>query len=415
MKGIYSIFLTTVSYSTICNPNILERCNMGKLQIAYVSVLGVLILFFAACSHEEKIIPVPIPGGAILFKDPYLIMTGDNTEMKIAWQTAMTTECSIAWGVNTLYDIGTAVTNENSNNRNQHLHSHIITGLAPGTVYFYRVAINNETYTGSFRTAPDATAIDLNFMVFGDSRCDPTDPADEVAGAMAATLADASYNTFILSAGDLVAAGWNENLWNSQFFDLGNVRKYLAAVPIASAIGNHDLGGGLFRKYFPYPYQDADGCYWSFDYGPVHVAIVDQYVAYDPLSAQYAWLESDLSASTKTWKFIVLHQPGWSAAGGHANDTDVQDDIQPLCKLYGVSIVFAGHSHYYARAKVNNVYHITTGGGGSSLYTPESGQPNVDLISKSYHFCKVEIAGNTLNLFAESPDGTVIDTFNIVK
>ncbi len=387
---------------------------MGKLQIAHVSVLGVLILFMAACGHEEKIIPVPLPGGSTLFKDPYLIMTGDNTEMKIAWQTAITTECSIAWGDNTLYDIGTAVTNENSSNRDQHLHSQIITGLAPGAIYCYRVTINEETYTGSFRTAPDATATNLNFMVYGDTRTLP-DIHDEVAGAITSTLDDPSYKTFILGVGDLVTSGGLEDFWEREFFNLGNVRKYLASVPFISAVGNHDLGEGLFRKYFPYPYQDADGCYWSFDYGPVHVAIVDQYVAYDPLSVQYAWLESDLSASTKIWKFIVLHQPGWSAAGGHPNDTGVQNYIQPLCELYGVSIVFAGHNHYYARAEVNNVYHITTGGGGAPLVTPVSGETNVDVIDESNHFCKVEIAGNTLNFYAEKPAGTSIDTFSITK
>ena len=58
-------------------------------------------------------------------------------------------------------------------------------------------------------------------------------------------------------------------------------------------------------------------CYYSFDYGPAHITVVDQYVSFAPGSAQYIWLENDLAASQKLWKFVILHEPAWSAAGGH--------------------------------------------------------------------------------------------------
>ena len=67
--------------------------------------------------------------------------------------------------------------------------------------------------------------------------------------------------------------------------------------------------------------------YYSFDYGPVHVVVLDQYTNggnYGSGSPQYTWLVNDLSTSTKPWKIIVLHQPGWSCNGGHPNDTNVQ-------------------------------------------------------------------------------------------
>jgi hypothetical protein len=387
---------------------------MRKYHAAAALAVWGLIVFSAACSSTDKIVPLLIPGQSPVVKEPYLVMTGVTTEIKVVWQTAATEGCSIAWGDDTMYAAGNAVTAENSSSPNQHLHSYTITGLTPGTVYFYRVMIHDRSYTGSFHAAPAGTAADLKFMVYGDTRT-LTDIHDEVAGGIAATLLDPAFKTFILGVGDLVTTGFVEDSWNREFFNLGNVRQFMASAPFLSAVGNHDLGSGLFKKYFPYPYQNADGHFWSFDYGPVHVAVVDQYVAYDPASAQYAWLANDLSASAKTWKFIVLHQPGWSAAGGHSNDTDMQNYIQPLCESNGVSIVFAGHNHYYARATVNSVYHITTGGGGAPLHTPVSGEPNVDVISKSNHFCKVVITGNTLNFYAESPDGVVIDQFTINK
>lgn len=82
---------------------------------------------------------------------------------------------------------------------------------------------------------------------------------------------------------------------------------------------------------------------------------------------------------------------------------------------YHVPIAFAGHNHYYARALVKGVYHITTGGGGAPLYSPEKNFPNVITSTKANHFCKVEIDDNLLRFSAVKPDGTVIDTFTIKK
>ena len=54
-----------------------------------------------------------------------------------------------------------------------------------------------------------------------------------------------------------------------------------------------------------------------------HIAVVDQYTDYAPGSEQYAWLENDLANTTVPWKFIQLHEPGWSA-GRHSSEYSVQ-------------------------------------------------------------------------------------------
>jgi hypothetical protein len=91
----------------------------------------------------------------------------------------------------------------------------------------------------------------------------------------------------------------------------------------------------------------------------------------------------------------------------------VQSDLEPLFKQYGVTIVFGGHNHYYARAVVDNIQHLTMGGGGAPLYTPASGYPNIVKTSKSYSFGEFTIAGNTLNARIVNSSGTTIDTFTI--
>jgi hypothetical protein len=184
----------------------------------------------------------------------------------------------------------------------------------------------------------------------------------------------------------------------------------LASVPYEVAMGNHERSGKLFSKYFPYPF--AGGRYWSFDYGPAHFVMVDQYTNYGPGSQQLNWIKSDLASTAKPWKFICLHEPGWSA-GGHADNVTVRNYLQPLCEEYGVAILFAGHNHYYARAEVNGVQHITTGGGGAPLSPPGTTSPNIVTGAKTLHYCKIEIDGSLLRCTAVTPTGKVIDKFTL--
>jgi hypothetical protein len=149
----------------------------------------------------------------------------------------------------------------------------------------------------------------------------------------------------------------------------------------------------------------------------VHVAVLDQYTAYTPGSAQFSWLENDLATTTKPWKIILLHEPGWTAypvSGGHSNNLNVQNVIQPLCLKYDVQLVISAHNHYYSRADVHNVMHITTAGGGAPQYTPAP-QENVVIFDKSYHFCQFDIDDTKLRLTAKRSNGSVIETFDYVK
>jgi hypothetical protein len=223
---------------------------------------------------------------------------------------------------------------------------------------------------------------------------------------------DEDFQSFVLCAGDLVNHGNDESDWDDQFFDPSytNIQELLATLPYQACMGNHEQAGVLFKKYFPYPF--VSGRYWSFDWGPAHIVVVDQYTNYGTGSAQLVWMENDLAATTKPWKFVYLHEPGWSA-GGHGNNISVQNYIQPLCEQYDVSILFAGHNHYYARAVVNDVHHVTTGGGGAPLYTPDPNDTLVVATAKIHHFCKVELDGDILNFKAVTPAGVVIDSFTI--
>lgn len=331
--------------------------------------------------------------------------------MKIAWQLDTTLATTLQWGETLDYAGGAVTTTEYGSD---HQHAYTLTGLTPGTRYYYRVLSGASAATGTFYTAPAASATNLKFFAYGDTRTG-TGNHNAIAGRVnAAYLADPAFQTFNLAVGDLVYDGDTEAGWDTEFFDpqYTNIHNLLANISFLSAMGNHEGTGNLFTKYFALPF--VAGRYWSFDYGPAHVAILDQYTPYSAGSTQYNWLVNDLAGSTKTWKFIVVHEPGWTA-GGHPNNTTVQTDIQPLAETYGVAIVFGGHTHYYARAMVNGVCHLVVGGGGAPLHVPDPGAPYIVTVSQSYSFAEIVISGNTLTGTAVQSDGTPIETFVLTR
>jgi hypothetical protein len=357
-----------------------------------------LLIVFLLCSTTAR---------AGIRKGPYLLFEGVNTSMAVLWQTTANESNSIRWGTDTAYGMGQATVGVYGSDFQ---HKHVISGLQPGKMYYYEVVGYG---TGSFRTAPASTATTVKLMAYGDTRSTPA-AHEQVAGRMRGVYAaDPAFQTISLQAGDWVAND-TEASWAREWFvsesTYPQMHAIQAEVPIIGCRGNHEGVGTIYRKYFPEPYSAE--FYWSFDYGPLHVAVVDQYTADTAGSAQYNWLKSDLAASSKPWKIVLLHAPGWTS-GGHSGNTNVQTVLQPLFNKYGVQMVIGGHNHYYARAVVDGIQHLTLGGGGAPLYAPGSGHPNIVKTDKSYHHAEIEISGTAMVFTARRSDGTVIESITI--
>ena len=356
---------------------------------------------------------------AVMRKGPYLFYPGDNTEMTVLWQLDDTAACTLEWGVDETYSVGSV---ESSEYGDDHQHKYTISGLAPGGKYYYRVILGAEEHVGTFVAALAADVTSLKFLAHGDTRSYSEDHDRVDAGMVAAFEADAGYQTMTLLSGDWVGSGTSEDDWDEEFFGdevYSNSLYIQANLPFNGCIGNHEaLGPTLYDKYWPYPY--VDGYYWAFEYGPALFLVIDQYdTTLTTNSAQLKWIENQLSTTDKEWKFLQFHAPGYSAGGGHRDDKVVQKLIQPLCEQYGVDIVFAGHNHYYARCEVNGIQHITTGGGGAPLREPEPDYSEYVVTCRmAHHFCQVEIDGNVLNFEAwdvnEANSVPLIDSFTIV-
>jgi hypothetical protein len=348
-----------------------------------------------------------------LTKGPDLIYTGSNSSMAIFWQASANSSFRVDWGTSDAYSASSP--SISANDSANHLYAYTITGLTPGTKYFYRVVTGSQYSAGTFITAPDGSADGVNFVSYGDDRSNPKTHDAVAAQVVKLFQSDPSYQTFNLAVGDLVSNGDSDSTWTSEMFSpsMTHIRTELANIADLPVMGNHEGSGKLFARYFPMPF--AASRYWSFDYGSMHVVMMDQYTSYGAGSAEYNWVKSDLAATSKKWKVVVLHEPGWTASGGHTNNATVQNDYQPLFEQYGVALVLGGHNHYYSRAVVNGIPELTIGTGGAPLYAPASGQPDIVTTYKGNGYAKFAISGSTLTGWFVTSSGSVVDTFTVSR
>ena len=97
-----------------------------------------------------------------LTKGPDLIYSGNNTQMKIFWQWTANTTFRVDWGTSSAY--GSSSPAISAYDATNHLYAYTITGLTPGTKYFYRVVVGSQYSAGTFLAAPADSATAVNFV-----------------------------------------------------------------------------------------------------------------------------------------------------------------------------------------------------------------------------------------------------------
>ena len=89
---------------------------------------------------------------------------------------------------------------------------------------------------------------------------------------------------------------------------------------------------------------------YSFDFGLSHWLVLDGNAYVDWRDEKWQkWVRDDLAASSKKWKFVVMHQPGFSSDTSYGEEQRMRF-LSPLFEQGGVSIVFSGHSNSYQRS-----------------------------------------------------------------
>lgn len=316
-------------------------------------------------------------------------------------------------------------------------HEATLTGLSPGTTYSYDILVGGvdaNPQADTFTTAPAAGSGTVTFVAFGDSGVGSTEQRQ------IASLIDAQSFDLMLHAGDLAYGdstgngGATYQTLNDWFFSI--YRNSLRRKPVFPSIGNHDSRASnsdgkpyldtfvLPRNGGSGPYPDHAERYYSFDYGPLHIVVLDTELAFQDVNrraAQVAWLESDLSSTSQPWKIALFHRSPFSAGGEHGSDLAVRAAFSPVFEQYGVQAVLSAHEHTYERTRPwrigsdpsgTPVTYIVTGGGGGPLYP--AGTDTWTAVSASrHHYMRGSATTCTLTLEAVGTDASVFDSVTL--
>lgn len=118
------------------------------------------------------------------------------------------------------------------------------------------------------------------------------------------------------------------------------------------SVGNHEYlteGAAGYFGYFGVAAGDPAKGYYSYDVGRYwHVAVVNSNLPLTASSAQYAWLRSDISGSSRTCTLVYMHHQRFSSGANHGS----QNWLEPVWALMyelGVDVVLSAHEHLYER------------------------------------------------------------------
>jgi hypothetical protein len=364
--------------------------------------------------------------------------------------------------------------------------------LAPNTQYCYRVFLKTVDLLGSdpsprfWTQIPAGSTEPYSFVVLGDwgntnsdgTNQDEANVMQQIANSgarFAMTVGDNAYSSGSQTDfGDLVETGPNISaVFGPQFWAVPG-----RSLPIFPALGNHGyasttsdhpeltnfpqdravaLSGGMYARQ-TYCCQNGTlsasypSAWYAFDAGPARFYVLsatwaDNNVGSTNLydndfdyhwtisSAEYQWLENDLSTHPSALKFAFFHFPIYSDNTAQISDTMLQGagSLEGLLGRYGVDIAFDGHAHVYQRTSANSDGLVTylTGGGGAKVATVRDCKPNDAYAigwsfpsndgtacgaapaptapDQVYHFLRVSIDGNTVTVTPTDEMGRTFD------
>ncbi len=216
------------------------------------------------------------------------------------------------------------------------------TGLAEGAPYSYAVFTSSGDQVSAAETVSTRT-IAPQVLAVGDVGWCGGGTADTAAIVAANPTLD------LWGLGDMAyPSGAASDFTNCYDPYYGAFNSRIRAVP-----GNHEYVSGAtpFYNYFGSSSGTPATPWYSFDKGEWHVVMLNSNCANvggcDSSSPQYAWLQSDLNATSKQCVAAVWHHPRYSS-GQHGSDTAL-DAFWDLLVTKGADVVLSGHDHVYER------------------------------------------------------------------
>jgi Calcineurin-like phosphoesterase len=297
---------------------------------------------------------------------------------------------------------------------------------------------NHQAYSSSSSssylatTAAGITLADFNFAAAGDWGCTP-DTTDTLKN-----IIDHDPE-FVLALGDLSYED-NAKCWLDIISPVANKTMI--------AFGNHDTDSPTkLRDYMDF--FGLKGQYYSFNFQNVHFTVMSTELPYEDGSAQYNFVNNDLSKVSLNpdidWIVVYYHSLAYTSPAnigkGNSAEKELRDTYHPLFVKYGVDLVLQAHNHNYQRSfpiiynndnstnpiitdTNKNNYHDpkgmvfgTIGTGGAELYSLTGQAPYTAIQYVGFGFLNVDVINDGTTLIGKfiANDGTIKDQFTLTK
>jgi hypothetical protein len=245
----------------------------------------------------------------------------------------------------------------------------------------------------------------FKFAVLGDFGTG--DRAQYQVGEQMAKLRARFPYDIVITVGDNIYGGERPQDMKRKFED-----PYKAllddGVKFYASLGNHDDRGQARYQLF----NMENRTYYTFKAPKQDVrffALESDYLR----PQQIAWLEKELANSGEDWKIPYFHHPLYSSGSRHGSHPDLAAVLEPLFLKAGVSVVFAGHDHFYERIlPQKGIVHFVTGSGGKLRKGDIDRRRGLTAVGfdTDQAFLAAEIDGDQLFFNAISRTGAVVDS-----
>ncbi|MGV3641364.1 MAG: metallophosphoesterase [Adhaeribacter sp.] len=316
----------------------------------------------------------------VLTRGPYLQM-GSSSAMTLRWRTDKAADSRLEVGT-TYGTYPLQATNSNQTTE----HEVRISGLKPGTRYYYRFGSATQVLQSGrdnfFTMAPAANSQEkVRVAVLGDCGRNEKNVQTKTLAAYLDYVQDKPAELLLL-LGDNAYSDGTDAEYQKMFFNAYSPT-ILKNHVIFPAPGNHDyhttsLGSreAPYYKVFTMPAHGECGgvpsgteAFYSYDWGNIHFISLDSYGTenpdesrlYDTLGTQVRWLKKDLAATSQPWVIVYWHHPPYSM-GSHNSDTEgqlvkIRQNLLRILERNGVDLVLTGHSHNYERSYLLQNYY----------------------------------------------------------